>query len=278
MISNTYDYHINWHSQIEELKPFLNGQGGVIAIEVDENRSAPEKFVGVLTRLLDSKGAFSLRVNSQDSRTHYPEDIIANLEHRLGLGQAPSTDVKSILKNAEVACNNEAGRDMNIDLDIGVGLGQYGSSNFVIERTGLIVKAIEEVLADKQVCLFLVQSHRFDARVKDWLWPVLWRDGLLPFIQQGLVLIDVYDERAETRQRHWARPPANRILNLPPKYDRQDRIHAHRDIKEIILRELPDYDEPRADMRAQYLLEDLNYEVSDVHIRLAALIAQSVTP
>lgn len=246
-MTNETDIRINWRSQIKELEPFLEGQGGIVHVH-GSWKSACNSFVKLIRqRIAHVPSGLSIRLAHDDPATRYPAAIAFKLAKKVGAAleqQRPD----------QVLSDIHAGGDISID-SVSIDLSGHGSRDRIPDSVQMkhLLERTAEWVHRGRVCLILFNWDQVPVDTVKWFEYNLWNGGLSELTNSGFLLICVSESCGDSGQDElfsWA-PTCS--LYLPPVYQGSDKLHALEDMAGILQR-LMEIDSEEAHARADSLL------------------------
>jgi hypothetical protein len=264
---------IDWRSQFSDLRPFMDGQGGVVAVRTSD-ASPHVKFAKVLRQALDEQSQpcrwSTAQVDALNENTRYAGGVIALLEEKLEM-----LDVVDAVRDPRIVIGSdiEAGDAVTVShVAVNYAVGSLDESRQLRRRAAAIGDRVRELAPDRRLALIVLNTDHEEARSMGDFCTMLWEPVLEPLVTEcGLLVVDLADPR-KPRDETW--PPAPALtLDLPERYLGEDLVAAQEDVAKILIDECPDYIKgDAAAIAARAFLAGCD-DVREAHARLSRLIA-----
>ena len=249
---------VNWTKEFADMSPYLSGKGGLVHIYGGKN-SAVNTFSKRVRNAFREKGCTHVQLNPEDHSTRYPIGMISKLSDKLGV------DPPKHPKQVSIGTGNKAGRDVTVSGNyVLIEKGAFDASDELIKRTRLLFQKIKSIIQNRQVVIFLANSHKMNLKYWNWFWQTLWEDQLNQCCANGLLVICSQEyEREESELHEFDFQPALTI-ELPEKYEGESKDKATQDITDLFSEII---EEPReaSKARAETLLRELKFSPKSVH-------------
>jgi hypothetical protein len=215
---------IDWHREFRSLDPYIKGEGRIVRVEFDGEKSAWHRFNAMLKQRFARAGgaSFSIRISRHWHTTYLLEDILDQFERKLSeVGhpsrkqeERPAAPVK-VLSDVEI----------HGDGDVSVGsVHVHGPSPFrLTERRNWMVADIcarigSFIAGGGRV---MVVMNPTDAKEQGPFWSHFWRRGLDALVEEGLLFVYLVD-RTAAKVHHLA-PDPQLSLSLPSDFEDESR-------------------------------------------------------
>jgi hypothetical protein len=260
---------LDWREQLTQLRPYFNGRGGVIHVHAGLGAPVSAFAKAVRSRLETEKWPYrwsTVQIDPFNAKTHYLPDIISQIRETVGLGL---TDRDMRPANVRLGSGNRAGGDINMNnIHIDFAHDEYERSAQERQRVIHLCSFLEHVLKKQRVALILIDTHKSHADKLNKFGRKLWDGALEKLTGRGLLVIDIFDPVVLEGKAYAWPPIASEIVDLPDRYDEQNRAHAFDDLVSLSIREGMYVTPEKAEVFAQTIL-DTSDNISDVYASLA---------
>lgn len=270
---------IDWRDELEQLRPYLNGEGGVVRLQYVDQRCAPSSFLDTLKSEYECKSDGrvwrSLRIDHQVYSVRYLPGIRDEFVRKMGF-EPPEPDPSSRFSASfNVFTDVEAGSDIRADIsNVSQHIYAGGENPDLMSRErgrwiGVLCQQLAEFLEAGHM-MVVVNHGTIDSQ--DEFWRHLWKGGLENLVARGLLLVHVLELEDKGEVVHDLAPAAELQINLPVALSLGAQLHAIEDMTNIIAREFGLESEHDARLRADTLVKTHVDDIRRLHRQFAALI------
>jgi len=222
---------INWRSEFDALKPYIEKKGGVVHIRYRGEACAPRAFLATLKSTVEGHGT-SIRIDPEFFTTHYLGDVLHELATKLGHALEIEKPAGPAIEEMVIASGNESDGDMEITANVHMHGGDpAGASVLRDHRVAAICQAMRKYLVTAR---FMIVLNATPAHEQSSFWRDLWAKGLGALVKDGLVLVKMIDEENNDQGRHPDEPPPEQVLSLPVEFDEARQRDAIEDLARIL--------------------------------------------
>ena len=141
-------YRLDWRSEFKKLRPFLEGQGGVVRVDIPSDKCAADKFNHIIKEEFGKPGNsswLSLRIDHDWSTTYTVEDQILAFEKKLAEANIAVKWPQTSNGNVDNLSGNRSGRDMEITVtNSTINYGFDSSPHAVRARIDAVCEAVRK--------------------------------------------------------------------------------------------------------------------------------------
>ena len=273
-------YRLDWGNEFRKLKPFLDGEGGVVHIEFYDEHAAPEKFNHLLKEAFgraDNQMWLSLRIDADWHTTREPEWMLDELAQRLAKSGFPAEYKACALENLSFLSGNDVDGDMQVEMN-GVNVNVHADGNLggFARRARLeaVCAAMARYVAAGGHIMIVVNDAPVVAQTR--FWREIWHGGLADAGAQNLLLVYFVGPEAG-REPHQDSPNADVRLVLPSSIESDEKRQEEVYDDVFSLFQIDGFSGEAAAMAADTLLASNGRSVRELHSGLSKLIMRRKT-
>lgn len=264
---------IDWRSQLGALESLVDRGHGIAHVQAGLGSPA-SAFARTLEGLLVERGFTCVRIDPNDSATHYLRNALEEIGRQLGVPLA-THPVTAPPIDVDVARDIQSGGSVSVR-EINVVIEQPGPSAFLSDSTLAIELAAElgPRLSAQPLALLFFDSHDHSNRALRAFGRDFWNNAFSLVLEEGLLLVDISDPaRLHAKDEVWP-PSPDIVVVLPDLFDEVARQAAEADLVAFALAEGYFGTEAEASAFAGTLLSASD-NIRDLHARLARFVANA---
>lgn len=220
---------INWRLEMKKMQPYLLDRGGIICIHGSES-AACNTFIKLIRRkIAESEGACTIQINPSDEETRSSIGIIHRLETKLGITSEMS------IPNIQIGNYISAGSGVEIsDITVELRDDPFQELKKKQLRCESLIEEIKRKSQNQKIAVVLYKWDQMYEKTVEWFWNDLWYEGLHDCIENGLLLICLYEGNIPgIHYLNGEAPEPDLDLQLPPLYIAESRIFAREDLSRL---------------------------------------------
>jgi hypothetical protein len=270
-------YPIDWRSELKDLKPYLEGQGGVVRIIYGGEACAPREFREVVTVAYedkpDNRKWKSVRIDRGWYTTRLLTEILHEFDRKLSdAGHPPATDPDPT-STINVLAGNEFHDTAEINIDR-FSVNDSNPFNLPADRDRRVRAICERLKAFLSAGgrMMVILNHAA-AHEQNEFWRHLWHRNLELLVDYGLFLMPMVDRsEGSSIDREFA-PASHKDIRLPDWLDESRSNDAYDDLIDILQKESVGLSaEAASAAAAAYLAGNEGSSIKQVHDNLWKLI------
>lgn len=270
MLKPAAHYRLNWKAEIKKLRPYMEGRGGVVAIEYASEDAAPEKFNYLLKEDFGKPGNGmwnSMRIDHEWYTTRRAEGILDELDRLLGEAGF-AAEGKAEHAPLTLLSENTVKGNMTVNM-VGVVLhgGYIRTDRLLRARVKSVCGAMRRYVDAGGHFMIVVNDAPISNQAT--FWREIWNDGLSHASGDNVLLI-IHAGPKAGRLQHSESPSPDEVIYLPSSVEsddsRQDDIYD--DLFTIFEKE--GFHEP-AECAAIHLSNNKS-SIRQLHVQLSAAI------
>lgn len=268
---------IDWREEFGQLKPYLNGKGGVARVRYAGKRCAPSAFLGTLKSEYEYKGDNSnwrsIRIDSEVYSVRYLSGIRDEFVRLMSL-ELPAADVADNLRAEMRIFEDVEAEKVEAHFANVTQQNYFGGENPVLMSSNRDswIRALCKCLAEfLRVHHMMVVVNHGSHPAQDEFWRYLWRGGLENLVEGGLLLVHLVDVSDEGfGYPHELAPAAHVELDLPTALGERARLEAIEDLTNVLAQAMPQMPPDRTRGEAHALVTAHVDDIPRLHRKLAA--------
>ncbi len=231
---------INWRSEFESLKPYLEGRGGVAHVRYLGGACAPNAFLQTIKTAYEGHTSdgrrTSLRIDPDFFTTHYLGDVLQALASKLGCALEIVKTTPPVIEEIVLASGNAAEGNMDVNANVHIHTGEHADASGLRDRrVAMLCEAAQEFLGTGR---FMIVLNATAPNLLAPFWRDLWEKGLKNSVKNGLFLVKMVDEEKGYSGTHPDEPEPELVVSLPVEFDDRRQSDAIEDLAKILIREV----------------------------------------
>lgn len=239
---NTEKIRIDWRAQFDALQPFIDGLGGIVAVDYKGNSCAPNAFVATLISAharcsgqTQSSGkprpGRSIIIDRSNYAVRYLSELRREFESCFGI-TLPSAAIGGQRLAPTIASNNTASGNQDIEVHL-----HFNADSEPVLCAGRdswidsLCAQLKSVLETHRVMIVLMHGVEHEQRE---FWDKLWHNGLRKLVDDGLLLVRMIDTSPEAGSNSNSNSlkiaPLKRTIYLPTSLDQAQQRAARDDL------------------------------------------------
>ena len=188
-----WDYRLDRREIFNRLKPYFDGQGGLLHVRSScPKTAAREIFLEQIRNLLESMSGINVLFNpGQDEHTRYPKGIALKLAEKLGVNARPPHLVPQQGWGASVASGIRAGGHVSIkNVNYTENYILYNQDSSVENLMEQCRTAIQTMLQrNERVLLIIISDKTMPPETSRWFWTEMWDNQLKVWMEKGVWIL-----------------------------------------------------------------------------------------
>lgn len=228
---------IDWRRQFDDIKPYLAGQGGVIAVRYAGAQCAPNAFIEqVVARFEAAPGNESVKsigatilLTPHDYRVKYLSGVRTEFERKLRT-TLPEPAPSHGAFQGDFLSSNTAGGDQYINANIDMGVSD---PILHLHRERWIAALYDELARLLEHHRFLILLQQGQSSDQEEFWHAVW-PKISGLVSRGLVLVKMVDIEHPDSETLCDACQHDCEISLPAEFDDRQTKHAIEDITTIL--------------------------------------------
>jgi len=237
---STEKIRIDWRAQFGALQPFIDGAGGVVAVDYKGDPCAPNAFVTTLvsvhaqcSKQTQSSGkprpGRAIIIDRSNYAARYLSELRGEFESCFEI-TLPSTAISGERLAPTIASNNTASGNQDIEVHLHFDAGSESMQSARRDSwIDSLCTQLKSVLKTHRVMIVLMHGTEHEQRE---FWDKLWHNRLRKLVDDGLLLVRMIDSSSEpgSNSNSLKIAPLKRTIHLPTFLDQEQQKAAREDL------------------------------------------------